>query len=329
MPSLTSLGEFGLIERARQWLGGPDKRWKVGIGDDAAVLQWAPRHYQYFTEDLLIEGVHFRRGSKSDWQDLGWKSLAVNLSDLAAMGAKPLGAVVGLALPKKTKLSEVEALYRGLAEASAAYRCPIIGGDTNASPSGMTIAVALLGESGLPPLLRSGAKRGDSLWVSGELGAAGLGWIAAQGKLGGAFKVFRRRHARPIPRLEWGQKLAASRLVSSAMDLSDGLAGDLAHLAKASRLGFKIDIDRLPRARDFALLCGKAKTSEEALLLGGGEDYELLFTVRAGKEKLFEKFCRRQRIAATRIGEAVGGQKLLWQRFGKKVNPKWRGYRHF
>lgn len=301
----------------------------MGIGDDAAVLQLSPRRYQYFTEDLLIEGVHFRRASLGDWQDLGWKSLAVNLSDLAAMGAKPLGAVVGLALPKKMKVAEVEAFYRGLAEASRRYHCPILGGDTNASPSGVTIAIALLGESRRAPLLRSGAKVGDSLWVSGELGAAALGWVASQRKGDRSTAAFRRRHARPIPRLEWGDQLAASRVVSAAMDLSDGLAGDLGHLARASKVGFQVEIDRLPRPRGFVGLCEKMKVSEESLLLGGGEDYELLFTVRAGKEKFFEKYCRRQRLAVTRIGQAIRGQKLHWLRSGKEVVPTWQGYRHF
>ena len=328
MSTLRALGEFGLIERARRLLPDP-AGWKVGIGDDAAVLQISPRRFQFFTEDLLVEGVHYRRGSPADWRDLGWKSLAVNLSDLAAMGGKPIGAVVGLALPKKTKPAEVEAFYRGLAEASRRYRCPIVGGDTNASASGSVIAIALLGESRHKPLLRSGAKPGDGLWVSGELGAAALGWIAAQRKLDGAARIFRRRHARPEPRLDWGQSLASSGMVSSAMDLSDGLAGDLPHLARASGVGFEVDVDLLPRSGVFSRLCKKMKLEEERLLLAGGEDYELLFTVRHAAEKRFGEYCRRHRIKATRIGHASRGQKLLWHRSGKKMKQVWEGYRHF
>jgi thiamine-monophosphate kinase len=328
MSTLRALGEFGLIERARQWLPRP-AGWKVGIGDDTAVLEISPRHYQFFTQDLLVEGVHFRRGSTGDWRDLGWKSLAVNLSDLAAMGGTPLGAVVGLALPKKTKIAEVEAFYRGLAEASRRYRCPIVGGDTNASPAGATVAIALLGESRQKPLLRSGAKAGDGLWVSGTLGEAALGWIAAQRKLGGAALAFRRRHARPEPRLEWGERLAASGMVSAAMDLSDGLAGDLVHLSRASGVGFEVDVDLLPRSRAFLALSKKLKQEEEALLLAGGEDYELLFTVRHGAEKRFGEYCRRHRLKATRIGQASRGQKLLWHRSGKKMKQVREGYRHF
>ncbi|HKY62275.1 MAG TPA: thiamine-phosphate kinase [bacterium] len=328
MPTLHSLGEFGLIERVRRRLP-PSSGWKVGIGDDAAVLQLSPRHYQLFTEDLLVEGVHFRRGSPAEWRDLGWKSLAVNLSDLAAMGGRPLGAVVGLALPKKAKVAELDAFYRGLAEASRRYRCPIVGGDTNASPAGATIAVAVLGESRQKPLLRSGARPGDTLWVSGELGTAALGWMAIQKGIGGAAQPFRRRHARPGPRLEWGEKLARSGMVSAALDLSDGLAGDLVHLARASGVGFEVDIDLLPKSRAFTRLCQNLKFEEERLLLAGGEDYELLFTVRRGAERRFQEYCRRYRLKVTRIGKAKKSQKLAWHRSGKKIAVVWRGYRHF
>lgn len=329
MPSLQSLGEFGLIERARALLPPTTSDWKVGIGDDAAVLQISSKHYQLFTEDLLVEGIHFRQGSLDDWRDLGWKSLAINLSDLAAMGGKPLGAVVGLALPKKTKVSEVEAFYRGLAQASRRYRCPIVGGDTNASPAGVAIAVALLGESRRSPLFRSGARAGDGLWVSGELGGAALGWLASQRKLGGSSLAFRRRHARPEPRLSWGEALARSGMVSAALDISDGLAGDLVHLARASGVGFEVDFDLLPRPRGFSELCKKMKLEEERLLLAGGEDYELLFTVRRGAEPRFQKYCRRHRLKVTRIGQAQKGQKLLWHRSGKTMSRVWEGYRHF
>jgi thiamine-monophosphate kinase len=329
MPTLKALGEFGLIERARQWLPRPAGGWKVGIGDDAAVFKLSSRHYQLFTEDLLVEGVHFRRGSPRDWQDLGWKSLAVNLSDIAAMGGKPLGAVLGLALPKKTKFAEIEAFYRGLAEASRLFACPIVGGDTNASLSGVSIAVALIGETRKSPLLRRGAKAGEGLWVTGELGSAALGWTARRRRIGGASAAFQRRHARPTPRLEWGQALAASGMVSSAMDLSDGLAGDLPHLAQASKVGFVVDIDLLPRSKAFLSLCKKLKVSEEKLAVSGGEDYELLFTVAGSRENRFREYCRRQRIAVTRIGEATSKRGLEWRRAGKKIKTVWQGYRHF
>ncbi|HEX5035383.1 MAG TPA: thiamine-phosphate kinase [bacterium] len=328
MPNLQSLGEFGLIERVRRRLP-PSSGWEVGIGDDTAVFRLSSHHYQLFTEDLLVEGVHFRRGSLTDWRNLGWKSLTVNLSDLAAMGGRPLGAVIGLAIPKKTRTSEIDAFYRGLAEAARRFRCPIVGGDTNASPAGVTIAVAVLGESRHKPLLRSDARPGDTLWVSGELGAAALGWEAIQKRVGGAAMPFRRRHARPEPRLEWGEKLARSGMVSAALDLSDGLAGDLVHLACASGVGFEVDVDQVPRSRAFGRLCQKMKIEEERLLLAGGEDYELLFTVRRGAERRFQEYCRRHRLKVTRIGQAKKSQKLVWHRSGKKLSRVWEGYRHF
>ena len=166
MPKLSSLGEFGLIARLQKILPPPvGKAWSVGIGDDTAVHSLGRGRSQLFTQDLLLEGIHFLPGTPRVWEDIGWKAMAVNLSDLAAMGGDPLGAVIGLGLPKRAKIPEIEALYRGIAQASRRFKCPVVGGDTNISKSGWVIAVAMLGETPRKPLLRSAARAGDSLWV--------------------------------------------------------------------------------------------------------------------------------------------------------------------
>ena len=135
--SLAKLGEFGLIDRLQTLLPSfSPKEWSRGIGDDAAVRPLGGHRFELLTQDLLLEGVHFLRGSREDFEALGWKALAVNLSDIAAMGGRPKGAVIGLGLPKKTELSQVESLYRGLAAAARRFACPIVGGDTNASKGG-------------------------------------------------------------------------------------------------------------------------------------------------------------------------------------------------
>ncbi|MFO1464634.1 MAG: thiamine-phosphate kinase [bacterium] len=331
MLSLRQLGEFGLIARLEKILPAAlSKAWAVAIGDDTAVRRLADGSHELFTTDLLLEDAHFLPGDSRHWEGVGWKALAVNLSDVAAMGGRPVGALVGLGLPPKAKLREVEALYRGLAACSKKYSCPVVGGDTNASRGGWVISVAVLGQMEGRPLLRSAARAGDGLWVTGALGAAALGWAAARShQAGRMFRPFLRRHAWPEPRLRWGELLAKSGMVGAAIDLSDGLAGDLAHLASASRVGFEVELASLPQAPGFLPACRKLRVSPEELQLCGGEDYELAFTVRKGREEKFLRYCRRHRIAATRIGRAVSGSGIRWLSAEGKVKRAGRGFRHF
>jgi thiamine-monophosphate kinase len=257
-PTSFSGGELAATEHLAALLGSPP-RGEVWVGDDAAVLSGREGPLLFAT-DLLVEGVHFER-ALSSCADVGWKALASNLSDLAAMGGRPLAAVVALAGASQPDL---DSLYEGLLEASRAYSCPLVGGDLSDSPV-LVVSIAVLGTTdGRPPVLRSGARPGERLFVTGTLGAAAAGLRllrvdpAATGELVGA-------HRRPRPRL--GEGIAAASLGASAMiDLSDGLGLDLARLAAASSVG--VALEGLPA-------CAGA-TEEEAL--GGGEDYELLFS---------------------------------------------------
>lgn len=329
MPKLSDLGEFGLIAHLEKILpGGVSKEWSVAIGDDCAVRRSSGGRSDLLTQDLLFEGIHFLPGNSKHWETVGWKALAVNLSDIAAMGGEPVGAVIGLGLPKLAKLREVEALYRGLAGAARRFSCPVVGGDTNRSQGGWTIAVTLLGETRRRPLLRGAARPGDSLWVTGELGGAALAWQAERkGKSVPA--SIRQRLLLPTPRLEWGRHLAAFGKVGAAIDLSDGLAGDLGHLAQASGVAFEVELEALPCPRGFSGLCAKVGIDVWETLLEGGEDYELLFTLRAGAEQAFGDYARRRGLKAARIGRARRGSGIRWLEQGREIPRRFGGFRHF
>jgi thiamine-monophosphate kinase len=313
--SVAELGEFGLIARLAPTLAWPVSPGlapglKLGIGDDAAVWAPTPATWNVITTDALIENVHFRLRTTS-WYDLGWKSLAVNLSDAAAMGARPRYAVVSLGVPGDVAVAAVEEFGRGLADVGARYGTALVGGDTVAAPC-TTISVTVVGETvpaapgEPPPLLRRGDGRvGDAVAVTGHLGASagGLRLLEADGgaacpdSTGGArpradsdtaagaasgnaavagasaaAAVLRAAHLRPTPRVSAAALLVAHG-VRCAMDLSDGLLGDAQRLADASDVGVVLEAARVPVAPALARLF---PDDALALALGGGEDYELL-----------------------------------------------------
>lgn len=323
-------GEFDRIRYARRIFSLTSApQWTVGIGDDAAVLRRRSDLYEVFTHDLLLEDIHFAT-DRCDFRQLGWKALAVNLSDIAAMAAHPVGAVLGLAIPRQAEPSHWQALLRGVQSCAKTFACPIVGGDTNASRRGWVISLAVLGQSRRKPVLRSGAKTGDSLWVTGTLGAAALGWALNKKKVDlNAAKPFLRRHARPWPRLEWAQAFASTGMVTAMIDLSDGLSGDLPHLAHASNVGFRVELDRLPQAASFSNLCRRFRLDEKKLLLSGGEDYELLLTVRHTKRRAWEEFVRTAGIPVTCIGQATQDRCIAYFEHARSVQFDLKGFRHF
>jgi thiamine-monophosphate kinase len=246
---LSESGEFGLLrELARRGL-------VAGIGDDAALLG----DDLVVTQDLLLEGRHFRLEWTS-WRDLGYKAAAVNLSDLAAMGARPEALLVSLALPAETELDDVLELYGGLNEPGV----PVVGGDMNAAP-GVTIAVTALGRTVRVPG-RGGAQPGDVLVVTGPLGAAAAGLYALEHGLDG-FDELVAAHRRPPFRLDAAERLAPT--AHALMDLSDGIASDAARISEQSGCRLVVDVERLP------LAAGLAEVADEPFWTGG-EDYELL-----------------------------------------------------
>jgi thiamine-monophosphate kinase len=234
------------------------------------------------TTDLLIEGVHFRR-RYAEPADIGWKAMAVNLSDIAAMGGEPRWALVALACPRDTAADEIEAFHEGLLALAHEHGVTVVGGDTTESVEGWTVNLTLLGE-GARPMLRSTARVGDVVAVTGSLGrsAAGLAVLerasAPAGLAADALADVTAAHLRPRPRVAEGQWLAAAGQVTAMIDLSDGLAIDLGHIAEESGVGARVTLDQIPvnlATRQVADALGRDFVRWAA---GGGEDYELLLT---------------------------------------------------
>jgi thiamine-monophosphate kinase len=279
---MSGAGEFELIEELSRRLDPAVDG--LGIGDDAAAWPATPGVLVVATTDMLVEGVHFRL----DWtspHDLGWKALAVNLSDLAAMGAVPGRALISVALlPDQTAL--VEEMYEGLSELARLTGTRVVGGDTVRTSGPLVVNVALLGEAEPGRLLRrDGALPGDLVVLTGPVGAsaAGLALLLEgdPGRLAHAQAAsLLAAHNRPLPRLSAGRALAALDL-RCAIDVSDGVASEAWHLARASGVAIRLDTDLLPLQADAVFLFGEARARQ--LAVSGGEDYELLFTVPEGR----------------------------------------------
>ena len=254
---LAELGELGLLAELER------RRLVERVENDAAQLDGGV----VVTQDALVEGVHFRLDWTS-WRDLGWKAAAVNLSDLAASGAEPLGLVVTLAAPPDTAAEDVFELYAGIAETGV----PVIGGDTTAAPQ-VRLSVAALGRSERVPG-RAGARAGDLVVVSGPLGASAAGYEALRA---GIDSPLADAHRRPPLRLDEGRRLA--RDASALMDISDGLAADAAHIARRSGCRIVVELERVPVAGGVVELAVRVNRSPWELVCGFGEDYELLATL--------------------------------------------------
>ena len=284
------IGEFALIERLVEVLGpagrGAGQGVIRGIGDDAAVLQNIPGTRLLAACDLLIEGVHFDLSFCTPRQ-LGWKALAVNLSDIAAMGGRPRWALVSLGINPELKVSFVEEIYAGIAELAENFGVIIVGGDTCSSPERLVVDLCVLGEVNRTTVAyRSGAREGDYLLVTGKLGAAaaGLAYLPEKEKfeLEGAAELLQAQ-LQPMPRVKEAAVLIRSGLVGAMNDLSDGLASELHEIASASGCGARIWAERLPISSAAALLARRLGVDPQTWALYGGEDYELLITVCGGK----------------------------------------------
>jgi thiamine-monophosphate kinase len=274
---VSDLGEFGLIDRLRAALPAPSgERLVVGIGDDAAV--WRGGGYAIATTDTMVAGVHFLPGAVA-WRDVGWKALAVNISDIAAMGGAPAFALVTLCLPPDTPVAAVDELYAGLRECAEAYGVAIAGGDIVSAPV-FAVTVALTGDAtidadGAPVLLRRDAARvGDAVAVTGAIGgsAGGLRALVDRAPATDATRRLIARHMRPQPRID-AARAATEAGVRCAIDISDGLVQDLGHICEASDVAAELRLDRVPLDPDLV-----AAYPDDAVMLAatGGEDYELL-----------------------------------------------------
>lgn len=286
---LKQLGEFELIEkmarvfRREPVVTGADhlRRLVLGIGDDAAVWRMEPGH-AIATVDAMVEGVHFTRET-TGWYDLGWKAMVSNLSDVASMGGRPTYALAVLAATGEEELDEVLEVCRGMADAAEHYGAIVVGGDT-VSSSVLTLSITMMGETASDPgspgaalvLSRYAARPGDQVAVTGVLGssAGGLDLLLRGGAASPEAQPLIEAHRRPLPRIREGQLLLDAG-VRCAMDLSDGLAGDLARICRASEVGARVDLHRLPVHTALVAAFGERATD---LAASGGEDYELLCT---------------------------------------------------
>ena len=328
------LGEFALLARLQQRLKQADAPPVVrGIGDDCAVLRPADGHDLLVTTDTQEEGVHFRR----DWstpEDIGWRCLAVNVSDIAAMGGVPLGAVVALSLPETLAVTFVEAMYDGMSAMAEACDCPIIGGNISKSTERLSVTITVLGSAPRDgAVYRAAARAGDDVWVTGDLGAAKAGLEALvhpQAVAGLPTDAVLARYRRPRPRLREAQFLRQHG-ARSLIDLSDGLSSDLAHICEASGVGARLYADRIPisdETRKVALALGLDALT---FALHGGEDFELCLTAPAGAAEALEQGFRDQfDCPLTRIGSIQAGAGVtLCDSDGGEVPLVAGGYDHF
>ncbi len=320
-----SLGEFDLIAR---WFTRPVRRAALGVGDDCALLQPTPGQQLAVSTDTLVEGRHFL--STIEPERLGHKALAVNLSDLAACGAAPLAFTFALTLPRVDE-AFLEGLARGMFALADAHDIELVGGDTTGGP--LAIGLTVFGE--VPPgqaLLRSGARPGDRLWVShpvgGGLGDARLALEVFRGRLalpGEAFERVRARMECPTPRIALG--LALRGVATSAIDLSDGLVGDIGHVLARSRVGATVDADALPASE---VLAAQPADRRREFGLAGGDDYELLFSAPPAREREVQAAAAQAGCAVTRIGsiDAEPGLRLVDAQ-GRALRLHLSGYDHF
>lgn len=298
------IGEMRLIERIARNIKD-DKSVVKGIGDDTAVLRWTKDKYLLFTSDILVEDVHFRRRSATPYQ-IGWKALARNVSDIAAMGGVPRYALVSIALDPGLPVSFIDGIYKGIQTLAEKFSLNIVGGDTSSSRD-IVVDISLIGEVERENLvLRSGARKGDLILMTGSVGGSVKG-----------------RHLNFIPRLSESRRLVEGFKINSMIDISDGLVLDLLRILDASRVGGRIYQNLIPLARE-------ADSFENAII--EGEDFELLFTMSIKEaRRFFKTTLAKMRTPVTLIGEITDkkyGNRLIGPDGGEK-KLKRKGYLHF
>ncbi len=332
---VAELGEFGLIDLlAEMAYRAQDKRTPagqqliIGIGDDAAAWR-GDDSIQLVTVDSFIQDVHFSLDI-TPWREVGWKALAVNLSDIAAMGGMPRYAVVSLALPGDTEVDDITVLYQGMIELAQKSGVAIIGGDTSSAPQ-VAINITVLGSIQSQHenvLTRTGARAGDRIAVTGYLGAASAGWEMLNKKLQFDAETtihLKKAFLHPYPRIAEGQ-LLLEQGIKAAIDISDGLVSDLNHICQASQFSARIDVDGVPIHPDVRINFGDRALE---LALSGGEDYELLFT---GSAEVIDGIRKIATCPITVIGEMVADKEstvALVDRQGNPFKLRKGGWEHF
>ncbi|MEO8715786.1 MAG: thiamine-phosphate kinase [Acetobacteraceae bacterium] len=296
MPADTLPAEFALIARHFRPLAGPGA---LGLTDDAALIAPPPGRELVLTVDAMVGGVHFLPDDPPDL--IARKLLRVNLSDLAAKAATPLGYLMTIAAPRDTPDAFFAAFAAGLAEDQAAFGITLLGGDTTATPGPLTLSLTAIGHVAPGAMVpRSGARQGDGVWVTGTIGDGTLGLLVARGRLADASGHLLDRYRLPRPRLG----IALAGIASASMDVSDGLVQDLGHICRASGLAAEIEAARVPLSEPARL----AGAEWLAACLTGGDDYELLLAVAPTNEAALAAACAAVGVAATRIGHFHAGR---------------------
>ncbi|MDE3089837.1 MAG: thiamine-phosphate kinase [Chloroflexota bacterium] len=337
---IEQLGEFGLIDRIQHQIPAPGDDVLVGIGDDVAVLRADAQRVWLATCDVQMEGAHFVRADIAP-RDLGRKSLAINLSDIAATGGAPRFALVSLGLPNDLDVEFIDELYAGLRAEAETCSVDIVGGNISRSRLGLFIDIFLLGDAPRENiLLRSGARVGDQILVTGTLGdaAAGVALMLARGssaplRTTDAYAaIARARYHTPTPRVQEGQFIGMAHAVTAMLDISDGLASDLGHICERSGVGARVYAERLPVAEENRGLARAVQGDPWYFALYGGEDYELLFTVPSSNANLLaEKITQETGTRVSIIGEilpASEGRQLVLPK-ARVVPLEARGWDHF
>lgn len=308
--------EFGLIEQISKMFATIPANGFEGIGDDCAVLPIGDEESLVFTADMLAEGVHFLRRATSP-EELGRKSLAVNLSDVASMGARPVATLLSLAIPRDLPQGWIERFMEGYRDLSTQHGVALIGGDTTASDSGLIVNVTAIGRTQSQHLKRrSDARPGDLIAVSGPLGESGAG---LRDILNGQYDTpLAHIHRNPTPQVAEGIWLGSRPEVRAMMDISDGIASDLRHIMERSGVGAEVEIRQIPTSVDI-------ETAATA-----GEDYQLLLTIAPTKaDTLLKEFEACFHKPLIPIGRITAGNRLEWLDHGTPLDVEWQGFRHY
>lgn len=329
MKTIKDIGEFGLIERIKRGGRSRGRNVLLGIGDDAAAFRLSPGCAGLATTDTLAEGTHFDLRF-TGYRDLGWKAMAANLSDIAAMGGRPLMALVSLTLTGRQSAKDADDLYRGMRALAGRFAVDIAGGDI-AKGRELSVTITVIGECRKGNLgLRSGARPGDAVLVTGTLGASAAGLQLINSKLKTKNAKLLIKHLRPEPRVREAMALARRFRLRGMIDISDGLASELHHLARESRVGMLIDQGALPVAAEAVSASARLGSDPVGYCLHGGEEYELLFTLRPGDAPKAGALLEGMGTRCSVIGQVIPGRGVgMAGRDGRVRALPAGGYRHF
>ncbi len=328
------IGEFGFIDTIKEECTTTSKNVIKGIGDDCAVFAPSSGRVLLLTTDMLVEDIHFLKSKMTPYQ-LGWKSIAVNLSDIAAMGGRPLVLLISLAIPPKTDVKLMQDFYKGMKDICEHYDITIVGGDTVASPDKLVINISLIGDAKENEVLyRSGARPGDSIYLTGNVGDSFAGLKILKKGISAPKSIasyFTKIHNEPNPLIEKGMAIAASGLANAMIDVSDGLLSDLGHICKESSVGAMLFRSKIPLSSELKSLASREKLNPLELALSGGEDYHLLITVPKVNIKNFEIVCKDKGLLPLYlIGKIVEGKGIkMVNDDGSLEEINIKGFNHF